>query len=251
MPAEGSNPADPATTQPETEAEAEPNVADNSQHQLFPDGITPADDTEKQPEPEVTSSDKAEETPNATPEENHASETQTKEENTPAKTNSVDPIDQEQLDQKVKENVELQQKLESALSNQQAEREAFKNLTDENAKLQKHHDDMKEKFDEIQSEHFMTKAELETLRDVNNQQKDQISKLETEVRVLKETQGGDEVVKDLQEKLIRLSNEQEEKDKRIHSLEGQLDATEEKLKQAEAKADRNENAPKSKTCSIM
>ena len=111
---------------------------------------------------------------------------------------------------------------------------------------------MKEKHDEMEGTHLLMKAELETLNKVNNEQRDQIHKLETEVRILKETQGGDEVVKDLQEKLIRLSNAEEEKDKTIHKLEGELDSTREQLKDAEDRAQRGDgNAKNSKTCVIM
>ena len=114
---------------------------------------------------------------------------------------------------------------------------------------------MKIKCDEMEGGHLLLAAELETFKKVNEDQQESIKKLENEVKVLKETQGGDEAVKDLQEKLIRLSSEQEEKDKRIHSLEGELDATKEKLKDAESKASRGENsqadAPKSKTCIVM
>ena len=128
-------------------------------------------------------------------------------------------------------------------------------LTEENARLQKHYDDIKEKHDEMEGGHTLLMAELESLRKVNSDQADQIKRLETEIKFLKETQGGDEAVKDLQDKLIRMSNEQEEKDKKIHSLEGQLDAANEKLKQAESNAARNNGGstepPKSKTCVVM
>lgn len=115
---------------------------------------------------------------------------------------------------------------------------------------------MKEKFEEMEGGHVLLAAELETLKKVNADQKETIVKQQNEIKLLKESQGGDEAVKGLQEKLIRLSNEQEDKDKRIHSLEGELDATKEKLKDAEAKASRGQNStqndgPKSKTCILM
>lgn len=126
-------------------------------------------------------------------------------------------------------------------------------LTEENATLQKHHDDMKVKLDEMEGGHVLLVAEVETLRKVSHEQKETIVKLESEIKLLKETQGGDENVKDMQEKLIRMANEQEEKDRRIHSLEGELDATREKLKDAESRAARggSSNAQNSKTCIIM
>ena len=132
----------------------------------------------------------------------------------------------------------------------------FQNLVDENVKLRKHHDEMKEKFDEMEGGHLLLQAELETLKKVNTDQKETIGKQENEIKLLKENQGGDAVVKDLQEKLIRLSNEQEEKDKKIHSLEGELDTTKEKLKDAESRAARGGNGAqgdgtKSKTCIVM
>ena len=99
---------------------------------------------------------------------------------------------------------------------------------------------------------MLMKAEIDTLTKVNTEQRDQISRLETEVRILKESQGGDEVVSDLQDKLIRLSNAEEEKDKTIHRLEGELDATKEQLKDAENNAQRGDGKAKnSKTCAIM
>ena len=114
---------------------------------------------------------------------------------------------------------------------------------------------MKAKFEEMEGGHVLLAAELETFKKVNEEQRETIAKQQNEIKILKETQGGDENVKDLQEKLIRLSNEQEDKDKRIHSLEGELDATKEKLKDAESRASRNGNAqadaPKSKTCIVM
>ena len=122
--------------------------------------------------------------------------------------------------------------------------------------MRKHHDEIKEKFEEMEGGHLLLQAELETLKKVNQDQKETITKQENEIKLLKENHGGDEAVKDLQEKLIRLSSEQEEKDKRIHSLEGELDATKEKLKDAESKASRGQNSTqgddaKSKTCIIM
>ena len=113
---------------------------------------------------------------------------------------------------------------------------------------------MKEKFEEMEGGHLLLQAELETLKKVNQDQKETIQKQENEIKMLKENQGGDGAVKDLQEKLIRLSSEQEEKDKKIHSLEGELDTTKEKLKDAESKAARGGtqgDAPKSKTCIVM
>ena len=113
---------------------------------------------------------------------------------------------------------------------------------------------MKVKYEEMEGGHLLLTAELQTFKKVNEEQQEKIAKLENEVKVLKETQGGDEAVKDLQEKLIRLSTEQEEKDRRIHSLEAELDATKERLKDAESKASRGDaqgDASKSRTCAIM
>ena len=130
---------------------------------------------------------------------------------------------------------------------------SFQKLTEENARLQKSHDDMKEKFEEMEGGHVLLAAEVETLRKVNGEQREEIMKLQSEIKVLKETQGGDENIKDMQEKLIRMANEQEEKDRRIHSLEGELDATREKLKDAETRAVRggNNTVQNSKTCVVM
>jgi len=129
----------------------------------------------------------------------------------------------------------------------------FQKLTDENAELKKHHDDMKEKVDEMEGGHVLLIAEVDTLKKVNTDQKSEISKLEQDVKYLKETQGGDDNMKDLQDKLIRLAKEQEEKDQLIHSLQGELDQAKEQLKDADSRAvrDGNSNAPKSKTCVIM
>lgn len=126
-------------------------------------------------------------------------------------------------------------------------------LTEENAKLQKHHDDMKTKYDDMEGTYVLLEAEVETLKEVNVKQKETIKKLEGEVKLLKETQGGSEQIRDMQEKLIRLSNDQEQKDRRIHSLEGELDATREKLKDAESNKARggNNTAKNSKTCVVM
>jgi len=164
-----------------------------------------------------------------------------------------DPIDKEELNSKIQENEDLSLKLESTLSNQEAEKDAYKKLTEENASLQKRHDDMKEKFDDMEGGHVLLVAEVETLRKVNGEQKEAIVKLESENKMLRDTQGGDENVKDMQEKLIRMASEQEEKDKRIHSLEGELDTTREQLKDAESRAARggNNSVQNSKTCVIM
>jgi chromosome segregation ATPase len=112
---------------------------------------------------------------------------------------------------------------------------------------------MKEKFEEMEGGHVLLVAEVETLRKVTGEQRETITKLESEVKVLRETQGGDENVKDMQEKLIRMASEQEEKDRRIHSLEGELDTTREQLKDAETRAARggNNTVQNSKTCVVM
>lgn len=154
----------------------------------------------------------------------------------------------------IKDNEDLQLQLESALCNQEAERVAYKKLIEENATLQKHHDDMKAKHDHMEADHVRLVVEMESFKEKNKKQLDKISKLEAEIKFLKENQGGDETVKDLQEKLIRLSDDQEEKDKKIHSLEGELDRTREKLKDAESltiKRNAQKDGPKSTTCNIM
>ena len=126
-------------------------------------------------------------------------------------------------------------------------------LTEENGRLQKHYEDMKEKYDDMEGSYTLLNAEIESYKHVNFDQKDKIGRLESEVQRLKDTQGGDENIKALQEKLIRLSDDQEQKDRTIHELQGELDATKERLKDAEARAARSEQTvvPKSKTCVIM
>ncbi|XP_045166636.2 uncharacterized protein LOC123530018 [Mercenaria mercenaria] len=167
--------------------------------------------------------------------------------------NKGPPIEKEELDSKIKESEDLSLKFESSLSNQEAERAAYKKLTAENARLQKHHDDMKEKFEDMERGHMCLVAEVESLRTVNQEQWDTILKLKSNIKLLKETQGGDENIKGMQEKLIRMSNDQEEKNMRIQSLEGELNATREKLKDAESRAARegNNTAHNSKACVVM
>ncbi|XP_045165499.2 serrate RNA effector molecule homolog [Mercenaria mercenaria] len=231
---------DGVTAQGDANADAEPS---NQETETEQEKAT----SEKEPENEVeetpTNEDKAES--------GHADVVKEDHEEVPVAAGS--PIEKEKLDSKIRENEELSQQLESSLSNQEADKAAYKKLTEENARLQKHYDDMKEKFDDMEGGHVVLVAEVETLRKVNQEQREAIVKLESDIKLLKETQGGDENVKDMQEKLIRMSNEQEEKDRRIHSLEGELDATREKLKDAESRAARggNNTAQNSKTCIVM
>ncbi|WAR25865.1 hypothetical protein MAR_011569 [Mya arenaria] len=169
-------------------------------------------------------------------------------------TEPGESLDKAEYEKQIRENEELSHKFESALSNQEAERDAYRKLTEENARLQKHHDDMKTRYEEMERGHVAMETELADLRKADAEKRDAIGRLESEVRVLKETQGGDDNMRALQEKLIRLSDDQEKKDRTIHDLQGELDATKKRLKDAEDRAAKNggtEGAPQSKTCVVM
>lgn len=95
---------------------------------------------------------------------------------------------------------------------------------DKIAKLQKQNDEMRAKIDEMKGSHVTLVAEVKMLREFNQDHKQTISQQKVEMKWLKETYGGYEYMRDMQEKLIRLSNDQEDKDQYIHRLEGDLES---------------------------
>jgi len=103
----------------------------------------------------------------------------------------------------------------------------------------------------MERRHAVMTSEVEDLRRNDVEQKNTIKRLEDDVRTLRETQGGDENIRAMQEKLIRLSDDQETKDRRIHELQKQLDDTNKRLREAESRAGQNGGAQQSKTCAVM
>ncbi|KAL3852297.1 hypothetical protein ACJMK2_015959 [Sinanodonta woodiana] len=145
--------------------------------------------------------------------------------------------------------------LESTLQNQTAEKEAFDKLLDENVKLKMENERLKSEHADISNKYTTFNQEKEQMLKVQAEQEKEIKGLHHEVEDLRKGLDDDVKVQELKKKLLQLTKEYEDKDKRIHTLMSELDSTKGKLREAESKLGKNgtakQDGPTSKTCAIM
>ncbi|KAK3589479.1 hypothetical protein CHS0354_030603 [Potamilus streckersoni] len=158
-------------------------------------------------------------------------------------------------DENKDENDKQDEVLESTLQNQTAEKEAFDKLLDENVKLKTENERLKSEHADISDKYTTFNQEKEQMMKTQAEQEKEIKGLHQEVEDLRKGLGDDLKVQELQNKLLQLTKEHEAKDKRIHSLQLELDSTKGKLLEAESKLERNgtakQDASTSKTCAVM
>ena len=78
---------------------------------------------------------------------------------------------------------------------------------------------MKLKFEHMERHYCELLDELESLQKTSRDQNDEISRLQDEVAELRRTEGGDSNMRDMQERLVRLTEDQAQKDIKIYKME--------------------------------
>ncbi|KAL8585538.1 hypothetical protein ACOMHN_049293 [Nucella lapillus] len=154
--------------------------------------------------------------------------------------------------------------VESSVAAQGADREALKKVTEEKERLEVELDTLKGRYVSLQEGSKQQELEAGHLRERCQQLETRITELEAEIALLKrEVEAGklnEAKVKDLQECLAKLSDEDSKKEQRLQKIQADLQETQCRLTAAEHQGAATREAsdlrgqqppPQSKTCSVM